>query len=164
MLEQIWIVGAHPVQSYHHVAGHCGGGGAGPRGVGPGGVGPGRAGLGGGGQMDHNIVRLPHAQHLGEKDENFHRHELLTYLYQVLPGCQRYGKDPNGERNHKMPKHDAQFPIYCFSFGQKCLYLSLCTLITTLGEGREKCLNEKKVMFSSLIWEISQFSIDQQIQ
>ena len=50
----------HTMKGYHHVDGHGGG----------------DVGLGGGGQMDHNIVRLPHAQQLGEKDENFHRHEL----------------------------------------------------------------------------------------
>ena len=55
MLEQIWIVGAHPVQGYHHVDGHGGGGVGGVR-------------HGGGGQMNHNIVRLPHAQQLGEKN------------------------------------------------------------------------------------------------
>ena len=46
MLEQVRIVGTHPVQGYHHVAGH------------PGGV------VGGGGQVDDHIVRLPHAEKL----------------------------------------------------------------------------------------------------
>ena len=46
MLEEIGIVGTHPVQGYHHVAGH------------PGGL------VGGGGQVDDHIVRLPHAEKL----------------------------------------------------------------------------------------------------
>ena len=49
MLEQIRIVGTHPVQGYHHVAGHDGGL------------------VGGGGQVDNHIVSLPHAEKLPVK-------------------------------------------------------------------------------------------------
>ena len=61
MLEQIRIVGTHPVQSYHHVAGHDGGV------VGPGVVGGVGLGHEGGGQVDDHIVRLPHAEKLPVK-------------------------------------------------------------------------------------------------
>ena len=47
MLEQIRIVGAHPVQGYHHIAGHGGG-------------------VEAGGQVDNHIICLPHGQHLGK--------------------------------------------------------------------------------------------------
>ena len=54
MLEQIWIVGTHPVQGYHHVDGHGG--------VGLGGLGD--VGLEARGQVDHYIICLPHTQQL----------------------------------------------------------------------------------------------------
>ena len=45
MLEQIWVVGPHPMQGYHHVqVGH--------------GV------VGGGGEVDHHVLLLPHTQEL----------------------------------------------------------------------------------------------------
>ena len=45
MLEQIWVVGPHPMQGYHHVqVGH--------------GV------VVGGGEVDHHVLLLPHTQEL----------------------------------------------------------------------------------------------------
>ena len=45
MLEQIWVVGPHAMQGYHHVQ-------------------VGREVVGGGGQVDHHVLLLPHTQEL----------------------------------------------------------------------------------------------------
>ena len=77
MLEQIWVVGPHSMQGYHHVQ-------------------AGRGVVGGGGEVDHHVLLLPHTQEL--------RKYFTCELEFGFENCTKSSPDANVEKVAQMQK------------------------------------------------------------